>query len=79
MAALRTQIYLTAEQRRDLNAIAEREGTSLAELIRGAVDEYLRARAADVDAVLAETFGAVADAKAPSRCEWREREPRAGG
>jgi len=79
MAALRTQIYLTAEQRRDLDSIAERQEASLAELIREAVDEYLLARPADVDAVLAETFGAVTDAEVPSRAEWRDRELRADG
>ncbi len=73
MAALRTQIYLTQEQRRELDSLAEREGASLAELIREAVDEYLQARPPDIDAVLAESFGAAADATAAARSEWRDR------
>lgn len=79
MAALRTQIYLTAEQRRNLDGIAELEGVSLAELIRTAVDEYLESRPADVDDVLAATFGSVPGADAPSRDEWRNRELRVRG
>ena len=74
MAALRTQIYLTAQQRRDLDGIAKTEGVSLAELIRTAVDKYLDSRPADVDTVLAETFGSVPEAAAPSREEWGDRE-----
>lgn len=78
MAALRTQIYLTKEQREQLDRIALSEGASLAELIRGAVDEYLQGRPSDVITALAESFGAIPDARAPSRSEWRQREDRAG-
>lgn len=73
MAALRTQIYLTEAQRRELDSLAEREGASLAELIRDAVDEYLDARPPGIDAVLAESFGSVDDATAAERSEWRDR------
>lgn len=70
MAALRTQIYLTEDQRKELDARAKREGASLAELIREAVDEYLDARPASIDEALASTFGVVPDAEAPPRSEW---------
>jgi metal-responsive CopG/Arc/MetJ family transcriptional regulator len=70
MAATRTQIYLTAEQRRRLDELGQREGKSLAELIRQAVDEYLRYSHADVERALQETFGAIPDLEVPSRDEW---------
>lgn len=73
--ALRTQIYLTREQRRELDALAEREGASLAGLIRAAVDEYLEMRPADLDDALAGSFGALPDAVAAPREEWAERTP----
>ena len=73
MPALRTQIYLTADQRRELDAISERDGSSLAELIREAVDEYLEMRPADADAALASSFGSVPNAAAPARSEWKQR------
>lgn len=73
MAALRTQIYLTEHQRRELDARSAREGESLAELIRAAVDEYLAARPASLDEALAESFGAVPGAEAASRSEWDGR------
>ena len=47
MASIRTQIYLTEDQRDRLDELAEREGKSLAALIRAAVDEYLIRSAPD--------------------------------
>ena len=78
MAALRTQIYLTAEQRRELDSLSKREGTSLAELIREAVDEYLEMRPADLDGALAASFGALPDAAAAARAEWSKRDASGG-
>jgi len=78
MAALRTQIYLTSEQRRELDSISERDGSSLAELIREAVDEYLGVRPAHVDTVLEDSFGAIPAASAPPRSEWDKRVGRDG-
>lgn len=78
MAATRTQIYLTAEQRRRLDAVRARNGQSLAGAVREAVDRYL----ADTDdgedpaAAMAETFGAAPEFSAPSRDEWAQRERR---
>jgi hypothetical protein len=76
MAALRTQIYLTREQRTALDELADADGASLAELIRDAVDEYLRTRPADPDSALDASFGAVPDAAAVPRSDWDEREQR---
>ena len=55
---IRTQIQLTEEQSREIRAIAEREDTSMAELIRRAVDGWLarytdKAAKARVEAALA--------------------------
>lgn len=71
MAARRTQIYLTASQRRRLDERARREHKALAEMIREAVDRYLedqspRARQSVLDA----TFGAIPSLEVPSREEW---------
>lgn len=73
MAALRTQIYLTRDQRRELDAISARQGSSLAELIREAVDEYLDVRPPSVDDALASSFGVVPGAQAAPRSEWERR------
>ena len=80
MAALRTQIYLTAEQRRRLDALAAAEGRRLAELIREAVDAYLAEQALiDPAGALESTFGVAPDFTAPERREWADREARAWG
>ena len=70
MSATRTQIYLTAEQRRRIDQAAALEGVTMAELIRRALDDYL---GDDVDAstALAATFGAEPSASVPSRDEWQ--------
>ncbi len=60
----RTQIYLTEEQRQHLDERAAREGRTLAELIREAVDLYLAA-GPDVADALASTFGAAPDFTLP--------------
>lgn len=70
MAATRTQIYLTAEQRERLDALGHREGKALAELIREAVDAYLEHGPSDPHAALDATFGALPDIEVPSRDEW---------
>lgn len=70
MSATRTQIYLTAEQRRRIDQLTAAEGVPMAEVIRRALDEYLDAEL-DASTVLAQTFGADPDAEAPSRDAWR--------
>jgi hypothetical protein len=76
MAATRTQIYLTGEQRERLDALARRDDRSLAELIRAAVDAYLERSAPDPAQALEGTFGVAPDFEVPSRDEWDERERR---
>ncbi len=69
MAATRTQVYLTEEQRLLIDEIAQAEGVTLAEVIRRALDVYL-ATERDPAPALAATFGADPQAQAPSRDEW---------
>jgi predicted nucleic acid-binding protein len=57
MPSTRTQIYLTPEQRRRLDAIARRQDMSLAALVREAVDAYLAESGPDAETALASTFG----------------------
>lgn len=75
MSATRTQVYLTEEQRRRIDEIRQREGISLAAVVRRALDEFFArpAPAEDVEAALRETFGAVPDAEAPRREDWNRR------
>ncbi len=70
MSATRTQVYFTERQRRELDELARREGKSLAELVREAVDAYVARRRPDLDAVLDASFGALPQATAPPRSEW---------
>lgn len=44
MTMIRTQVYLTERQRRELELLSRAQGTSAAALIRDAVDAFLRAR-----------------------------------
>jgi hypothetical protein len=77
MASTRTQIYLTDEQRRRLDARAKRSGAPLARMIREAVDAYLADDHPDVDAALDDAFGSLPDLTVPSRDEWASK-PTAG-
>jgi predicted DNA-binding protein len=70
MPSLRTQIYLTSEQRTRLDALRRREHRSLAELIRAAIDDYLAKAVPDTREALDATFGALPDLTVPSRDEW---------
>ena len=69
MSATRTQIYLTAEQRRLIDQVRGSTGLPMAEIVRRALDAYLHD---DIDpaAVLDSTFGAVPGAAVLSRDEW---------
>lgn len=70
MAATRTQIYLTSEQRARLDELTRKEGRALASLIREAVDAYLEGAGPGTEDALSETFGAIPDLRVPSRDEW---------
>jgi hypothetical protein len=68
--ALRTQIYLTAGQRARLDELREREGKSLAQLVREALDAYMIERLPDPSDALDRTFGAAPTFTTPNRDEW---------
>ena len=70
MAATRTQVYLTLEQRKRLDAIASTEHRSLAEVIREAIDAYLAGAPPEPGVALEATFGIAPDFRVPSRDEW---------
>jgi ribbon-helix-helix CopG family protein len=70
MSATRTQVYFTEEQRRALDARAAREGKTLAEVVREAVDAYIAQEPPQLDVVLDETFGSMPDLDVPPRDEW---------
>jgi hypothetical protein len=77
MPSTRTQIYLTADQRRQLDARGRRTGAPLARMIREAVDGYLADDRPDTEEALDETFGTLPDLELPSREEWdRGTDPR---
>lgn len=77
MGATRTQIYLTAEQRRKLDARRKREGKTLAAVIRDAIDAYLeRPDLKTIKAILDATYGIDPDFTVPPRSEWAKRERR---
>jgi hypothetical protein len=73
MPNTRTQVYLTAEQRRRLDEIARRERKAMAEVVREAIDAFLSAAPADPKAALDATFGLTPDLVVPSRDEWDRR------
>ena len=70
MPSIRTQIYLTDDQRKRLDQRGRRSGTPLARMIREAVDTYLADDEPDVQAALDDTFGSLPDLEVPPRDEW---------
>ncbi len=70
MAATRTQIYLTRDQRERLDEVTRRQGKSLAEVVRQAVDEYLARSVLDLQSALDASFGSLPDLEVPPRDEW---------
>ena len=70
MAATRTQIYLTAEQRSRLDSLRRQRGQTLAELVREAIDSYLDAPEVEPGRAVEATFGTMPDLTVPSRDEW---------
>lgn len=78
MAATRTQVYLTEEQRREIEELRARDGRTLAEVIRAALDEYLQTHGREsrerereeTQRVLDETFGIAPEFPYPDRSDW---------
>lgn len=71
MSATRTQVYFTDEQRRALDERAAREGKTMAEVVREAVDAYLVPdRVKRVNRAMEDAFGAFPDLEVPPREEW---------
>jgi hypothetical protein len=74
MGALRTQIYLTKEQRKKLDERSRRERKSLAQLVREAIGAFLGASDDDAQRAFDETFGSLPDFEIPPRSElWGGR------
>ena len=77
MPATRTQVYLTEDQRREIEKLRASDGRTLAEVVRAALDEYLaahgpaaeEARRRKTQQVLDETFGIAPDFPYPDRDE----------
>lgn len=70
MPSIRTQIYLTDDQRRLLDTRGRRTGAPMARMIREAVDAYLTDARPNPDEALDETFGTLPDLELPTRDEW---------
>lgn len=70
MSATRTQVYLTDDQRQRIDVLAEAEGVTMAEIVRRALDVYLKDESPDPEFALAATFGVATNATVPSRDEW---------
>lgn len=70
MPATRTQVYFTEDQRRQLDAMAQRDGKTLAQVVREAVDVYMSQAPPDLEVVLDETFGSLPHLEVPPRGEW---------
>jgi predicted transcriptional regulator len=70
MSATRTQVYFTAEQRERLDALAKRDGKTLAAIVREAVDAYVAHAGPDAETALADAFGSMPDLSAADRAGW---------
>jgi len=77
MPATRTQVYLTEAQRERIEALRRRDGRSLAEIVRSAVDRYLDEEGPptpeEAQRILDRTSGIYPDFEVPSRDEWDRR------
>jgi Ribbon-helix-helix protein, copG family len=73
MPATRTQVYLTQEQRDRIEELRARDGRTLAQVIRAALDAYLTPREPTLEELqhtLDETFGSMPDLETLPRGEW---------
>lgn len=75
MVQTRTQIYLTDAQRAALDRRARMQDTTLAAVVRDAIDAYLaRGGSERVNHALDAAFGAVPDLEHVDRGEWDRTE-----
>ncbi len=79
MSATRTQIYLRSSQRQRLDEIAGARGSSLASVVREAVELYIAQAPVDPTTALESTFGTAPDAQFPERDDWEARSSRLQG
>ena len=70
MSSTRTQVYLTQEQRAQVDQFADSLGITMAEVIRRALTAYLSDIAPDSADALTSTFGAITDLTVPRREQW---------
>lgn len=70
MSATRTQVYFSPQQREQLDALARRDGKTLAAVVREAVDAYVGRASPDPQATLDESFGSMPDFEAAARGDW---------
>jgi hypothetical protein len=73
MSATRTQVYLTKEQRARIEELRARDGRTLAEVIRAALDAYLMPREptlVELQGTMDEAFGSMPDLELAPRGEW---------
>lgn len=85
---IRTQIYIEEEQKQELKKITNKKNTTIAQLIRDAIDLLLeKNRTEDLQSAMSKSFGIWSDREdiADSveyvrklRIEWNEREERMG-
>jgi hypothetical protein len=66
----RTQVYFPDELRARIDEVCAREGVTLAQVVRDAVESYLDAVAPPCGPALDETFGKLPRLDVPSREEW---------
>ena len=70
MSSTRTRVYLTRDQRRQIDGRARRERKTMAEVVRDAVDHYLAGDEATAEEALRTTFGRLPALETPPRDEW---------
>lgn len=63
-------MYFSERQRRALDAMATREGKTMAAVVRDAVDAYVLDAPGDLEEELDRTFGKMPNLEVPSRDEW---------
>ncbi len=71
MAATRTQVYLTEQQRQRIDELAGIEVVTMTEIVRRALDAYLSSYVPDASASFSRALGAATDIEVPSRDEWQ--------